>query len=96
MGDDGTWTYNWYTSSTRSPSSLASANLIEGQHGSALTLTDEMAGSYLFVEITSGDGITVSGPRQANRPTGKLYGCLLYTSWTLPAGFSRPVFVLAV
>lgn len=74
VGDDGTWTYNWYTSSTRSPSSLASANLIEGQHGSALTLTDEMAGSYLFVEITSGDGITVSGPRQANRPTGKLYG----------------------
>ena len=78
VGDDGTWTYAWYASAQRSPNSLSAADRIDGQGGSSLALTDELAatleGKYLFAQITSGDGVAVSGPRQASRPTGNLYG----------------------
>lgn len=72
--DDGTWSYVWYASATRTQKTLSDADIITGATSSSLTLADDQVGKYIFVKVVAADGTTTSGARLAGTPNKNHYG----------------------
>ncbi len=58
--NDGTFTYQWMRSTTKSTTTSDYTN-IEGATSQSLTITNDLAGNYIIVKVTSGD-VTLYGP----------------------------------
>lgn len=72
--DDGTFSYRWYASSSRSLWGLSEKDAIAGADKSSLLLTDELIDKYLYVKVTAPDGTTTNGPRYWDWLSGILHG----------------------
>lgn len=72
--DDGSFSYVWYACTTQSQTSLSDADIIAGCNESSITLTNDMAGKYLFVKVIAPDGSSAMGPRMSGKPSGRLRG----------------------